>query len=257
MNDDQLLRYSRQIMLPQFDIAGQEKLLQNHALIIGLGGLGSPVAMYLAAAGVGTLTLVDFDEVDLSNLQRQIAHGQADIGSPKVASASNTLKSLNPDIEIFTLHQKLEDDSLLSAVREADIVIDASDNFATRFAINRACALASTPLVSGAAIRLEGQVSVFPHQGNKQPCYQCLYSEDQDEESATCSENGVLSPVVGIIGSIQATEAIKLLTGIGSTLSGRLLILDASTMEFREMHLSQDPNCPVCANKQTHQSATP
>ena len=260
MNDDQLLRYSRQIMLPQFDIAGQEQLLQSHALIIGLGGLGSPVAMYLAAAGVGTLTLADFDEVDLSNLQRQIAHGQADIGSSKVASASNTLKSLNPDIEIFTLHQKLEGDSLLSAVREADIVIDASDNFATRFAINQACALESTPLVSGAAIRLEGQVSVFPHQnneyGNKQPCYRCLYSEDQDEESATCSENGVLSPVVGIIGSIQATEAIKLLAGFGSTLSGRLLILDASTMEFREIRLSQDPNCPVCANKQTNQSAT-
>ena len=256
MNDDQLLRYSRQIMLPQFDIAGQEQLLQSHALIIGLGGLGSPVAMYLAAAGVGTLTLADFDKVDLSNLQRQIAHSQSDIGSSKVASASNTLKSLNPDIEIFTINQKLEGDSLLSAVREADIVIDASDNFVTRFAINRACALASTPLVSGAAIRLEGQVSVFPHQDNEQPCYRCLYSEDQDEESATCSENGVLSPVVGIIGSIQATEAIKLLAGIGSTLSGRLLILDASTMEFREMRLSQDPNCPVCANKQTNQSVT-
>ena len=256
MNDDQLLRYSRQIMLPQFDIAGQEQLLQSHALIIGLGGLGSPVAMYLAAAGVGTLTLADFDEVDLSNLQRQIAHSQSDIGLSKVASASNTLKSLNPDTKVFTINQKLEGDSLLSAVREADIVIDASDNFATRFAINQACALESTPLVSGAAIRMEGQVCVFTHQDNDQACYRCLYSEDQDEESATCSENGVLSPVVGIIGSIQATEAIKLLAGIGSTLSGRLLILDASTMEFREMRLSQDPNCPVCANKQTNQSAT-
>lgn len=261
MNDDQLLRYSRQIMLPQFDISGQEQLLQSHALIIGLGGLGSPVAMYLAAAGVGTLTLADFDEVDLSNLQRQIVHGQTDIGSPKVSSASKTLQSLNPDIEIHTINQKLDGDSLLAAVRAADIVIDASDNFATRFAINRACALESTPLVSGAAVRMEGQVCVFTHQdnedGNKQPCYRCLYSEDQDEESATCSENGVLSPVVGIIGSIQATEAIKLLTGLGTTLSGRLLILDAATMEFREMRLSQDPNCPVCASKQANQSAVP
>ena len=257
MNDDQLLRYSRQIMLPQMDVAGQQRLLQSHALIIGLGGLGSPVAMYLAAAGVGQLTLADFDEVDLSNLQRQIVHSQADIGSPKVTSASQTLKSLNPDIEIFTINQKLEGDSLLAAVRTADIVIDASDNFATRFAINQACALESTPLVSGAAIRMEGQVCVFSHQENNHACYRCLYSEDQEEEAATCSENGVLSPVVGIIGSIQATEAIKILAGFGTTLSGRLLILDAFTMEFREIRLSQDPNCPVCASKQIIQSATP
>jgi len=256
MNDDQLLRYSRQIMLPQFDIAGQERLLQSHALIIGLGGLGSPVAMYLAAAGVGKLTLADFDKVELPNLQRQIVHGQADIGLSKVTSASQTLQSLNPDIEIFTINEKLDGDSLLTAVRAVDIVIDASDNFATRFAINQACALESTPLVSGAAIRMEGQVCVFSHQENHHACYRCLYSEDQDEETATCSENGVLSPVVGIIGSIQATEAIKLLAGFGSTLSGRLLILDAFTMEFREMRLSQDPNCPVCAKKQTNRSAT-
>jgi adenylyltransferase/sulfurtransferase len=254
MNDDQLLRYSRQIMLPQLDVAGQQRLLQSHALIIGLGGLGSPIAMYLAAAGVGQLTLADDDEVDLSNLQRQIVHGMADIGSSKVVSASKTLKALNPDIDVFTVNKRLDGDALLAEVSKADIVIDASDNFATRFAINQACSLESTPLVSGAAIRMEGQVCVFDHQenkhANKQACYRCLYSKDQDEETATCSENGVLSPVVGIIGSIQATEAIKILAGFGSTLSGRLLLLDATTMEFREMKLTQDPNCPVCANKQ-------
>jgi adenylyltransferase/sulfurtransferase len=210
--------------------------------------------MYLAAAGVGQLTLADDDEVDLSNLQRQIVHGMADIGSSKVVSASKTLKALNPDIDISTVNKRLDGDALLAEVSKADIVIDASDNFATRFAINQACSLESTPLVSGAAIRMEGQVCVFDHQenkhANKQACYRCLYSEDQDEETATCSENGVLSPVVGIIGSIQATEAIKILAGFGSTLSGRLLLLDATTMEFREMKLTQDPNCPVCANKQ-------
>lgn len=257
MNDDQLLRYSRQIMLPQVDIAGQQRLLQSHALIIGLGGLGSPAAMYLAAAGVGRLTLADFDEVDLSNLQRQIVHSQSDVGSSKVSSASQTLKSLNPDIEISTITQRLDGDALEAAVRSADVVIDASDNFVTRFAINQACALESTPLVSGAAIRMEGQVCVFNHQEKDQACYRCLYSEDQEEETATCAENGVLSPVVGIIGSIQATEAIKILARFGTTLSGRLLILDAFTMEFREIRLSQDPSCPVCANKQTYQSATP
>jgi len=255
MNDDQLLRYSRQIMLPQMDVAGQQRLLESHVLIIGLGGLGSPVAMYLAAAGVGQITLTDFDEVELSNLQRQIAHGQPDIGSSKVVSASKTLKALNPDIEVFTVNKRLEGDALLTAVQSADVVIDASDNFATRFAINQACSLESTPLVSGAAIRMEGQVSVFTHQGTNQACYRCLYSEDQDEQTATCSDSGVLSPVVGIIGSIQATEAIKLLAGIGKALSGRLLLLDATTMEFREMKLNQDTNCPVCANKRTNQSA--
>jgi adenylyltransferase/sulfurtransferase len=255
MNDDQLLRYSRQIMLPQLDIDGQERLLSSHALIIGLGGLGSPVAMYLAAAGVGQLTLADFDVVDLSNLQRQIVHSQTDIGLPKVASAAQTLQSLNPEVKINAINQRLGVNKLQALVQTADIVIDASDNFSTRFAINRACALEATPLVSGAAIRLEGQVSVFTHQGNDQACYRCLYSEDQNEEAATCSENGVLSPVVGIIGSIQATEAIKILAGFGSTLSGRLLILDASTMEFREMRLSQDPDCPVCSGKHRKQSA--
>lgn len=253
-------------MLPQFDIAGQQRLLSSHALIIGLGGLGSPVAMYLATAGVGRLTLVDDDVVELTNLQRQIAHTQADIGRSKVESATATLHALNPDIEITPLHKRLDSDELHQAVQQADVVIDASDNFATRFAINQACVDTHTPLVSGAAVRLEGQVSVFlnkefnkehnkernkkpngePSADNDAPCYRCLY-DDGPEAAATCSENGVLAPVVGIIGSIQATEAIKLLTGLGSSLSGRLLILDASTLEFREIRLRRDPACPVCS----------
>lgn len=253
MNDEQLLRYGRQIMLPQFDIAGQQCLLKSHVLIIGLGGLGSPAAMYLAAAGVGQITLADDDAVDLSNLQRQIAHTHTDIGSAKVESAAQTLRALNPEIKVSTLQQRLSGDELNQAVQQADVVIDASDNFATRFAINQACVDAHTPLVSGAAIRLEGQVSVFPNQkmnsteGTQSPCYRCLY-DDIPEAETTCSDTGVLSPVVGIIGSIQATETIKLLAGLGTSLAGRLLTLDASTMEFREIRLRQDPACPVCAN---------
>jgi adenylyltransferase/sulfurtransferase len=262
MNDDQLIRYSPQIMLPQFDIAGQQRLLSSHALIIGLGGLGSPVAMYLAASGVGKLTLVDDDTVDLSNLQRQILHSHADIGHAKVESAAATLRAINPEIDVITLQQRLSGNDLQQAVQQADIVIDASDNFATRFAINQACVDTNTPLVSGAAMRMEGQVTVFPNhstsndtaendiakssQGSQHPCYRCLY-DDIPEPTPTCSENGVLAPVVGIIGSIQATEAIKLLTGLGTVLAGRLLTLDASTMEFREIRLRRDPACPVCA----------
>ncbi len=249
MNDHQLLRYSRQIMLPQMDIAGQQRLMQSHALIIGLGGLGSPVAMYLASAGVGQLTLVDFDTVDLSNLQRQIVHRHSDIGRAKVDSAADTLHALNPEIKINTLDKKLTDEALTQAVRQADVVIDACDNFATRFAINQACVSTHTPLVSGAAIRLEGQVSVFPNtpdEASNAPCYRCLY-DDIPEAEARCSETGVLAPLVGIIGSIQATEALKLLSGLGTSLAGRLLTLDASTLEFREIRLRRDPQCPICS----------
>lgn len=261
MNDDQLLRYGRQIMLPQFDIDGQQRLLSSHVLIIGLGGLGSPVAMYLAAAGVGQLTLADDDTVDLSNLQRQIAHTSADIGHPKVESAAETLRALNPEITVSTLRTRLSGEALNQAVQQADLVIDASDNFATRFAINQACVGTHTPLVSGAAIRMEGQVSVFLNEElnedvnhepdnnvTQSPCYRCLY-DDIPEAETTCSDTGVLSPVVGIIGSIQATEAIKLLAGLGTSLAGRLLTLDAATMEFREVRLRRDPACPVCANR--------
>ncbi len=245
MEDEQLLRYSRQIMLPQFDVAGQQRLLDSHALIIGMGGLGSPVAIYLAAAGVGKLTLVDFDKVDLTNLQRQIVHATADIGRPKVESAREHLLALNPEITVETISHKLEDDELLAAVAAADVVVDASDNFATRFAINDACVQARKPLVSGAAIRMEGQVAVFHSERDESPCYRCLY-RDEGELAQTCSENGVLAPVVGVIGSIQATETIKLLSGMGETLDGRLMMWDAMTMEWRTLKLKKDPACPVC-----------
>ena len=248
MNDDQLLRYSRQLMLPQLDWDGQQRLLRSHALIIGMGGLGSPVAMYLAAAGVGHLTLVDDDQVDVSNLQRQILHGTEDIGRAKVDSARDALLRLNPDITIDTIQARLGHDELLTQIDKVDIVIDASDNFATRFALNDACVQASKPLVSGAAIRFEGQLSVFDTRLETSPCYRCLY-RDEGELGQTCSENGVLAPVVGVIGSLQATETIKLLSGIGQPLIGRLLIWDALEMEWRNMRLRRDPACPVCSQR--------
>ena len=244
MNDDQLLRYSRQIMLPSIGIDGQERLLESKVLIIGLGGLGAPVAMYLAAAGVGNLVLVDFDKVDLSNLQRQIIHTTDRIDSRKVESARKTLLALNPEIHIETIDHPLNEPELTDRAAQADLVIDATDNFSSRFAINRACHATRTPLVSGAAIRMEGQVSVFNGQPDG-PCYHCLYPEG-GELDESCSANGVLAPLVGIIGSIQATEAIKILTNSGTSLIGRLLILDAMQMEWRSLKLKADPNCPVC-----------
>lgn len=244
MNDEQLLRYSRQIMLPQVDVAGQEKLLSSRVLIIGMGGLGSPVAMYLASAGVGHLVLVDHDNVDLSNLQRQILHGEDDIGHPKITSAANTLMQLNPQLQVTALDHKLSEEELRETTKNVDLVVDATDNFETRFTINRVCVETGTPLVSGAAIRMEGQVSVFMNRPGS-PCYRCLYREE-GELDTSCSENGVLAPVVGIIGSIQATEAIKILLNIGSTLDGKLLLLDALHMEWRTMTLKQDSECPVC-----------
>ncbi len=244
MDDEQLLRYSRQIMLPEIGFEGQQKLLQSRVLIIGLGGLGSPAAMYLAAAGVGELVLVDFDQVDLSNLQRQIIHNSDSIGLPKVESARHTLANINPECKIHCINQQLDGEALSEQVAQADLVIDASDNFATRFALNEVCVATQTPLVSGAAIRMEGQVSVFTGAPGD-PCYRCLYG-DTIEVEQTCSENGVLAPVVGIIGSIQATEAIKVLTGAGTPLKGKLLILDALHMQWRSLKLSVDPACPVC-----------
>ncbi len=244
MNDDQLLRYSRQLMLPQIDVAGQEKLLASTVLLIGLGGLGAPASMYLAAAGVGHLILVDFDQVELSNLQRQIVHCNADIGRAKVESARDNLLRLNPEIRISILNKKLTPDELLAQIKQAHVVIEGSDNFETRFAVNKACVSTHTPLVSGAAIRMEGQVSVYLNDGDG-PCYHCLY-KDEGELDASCSNNGVLAPVVGIIGSIQATEAIKVITGAGKTLDGRLLLLDAMNMDWRSLKLKKDPACPVC-----------
>lgn len=244
MNDSELLRYSRHIMLPGLGIEGQERLRRASVLVVGLGGLGSPVAMYLAAAGVGRLVLADFDAVDLSNLQRQILHSTERIGMPKADSARIALSALNPEVRIETVKRSLTEETLPDLVAGVDLVVDGSDNFATRFAVNAACFTAGRPLVSGAAIRLEGQVSVFPGQP-RGPCYQCLYPRDGGLDE-TCSTNGVLAPLVGIIGSIQATEAIKVLTGLGEPLFGRLLLLDATAMEWRSLRLSADPACPVC-----------
>lgn len=247
MNDDQLLRYSRQIMLPAVGIEGQEKLLKARVLIIGMGGLGSPIAMYLASAGIGHLVICDFDEVDLSNLQRQIIHSATDrIGMNKAESAKKTLVQLNPQIQVTALTQKLDQKNLYEQVQRADVVIDGTDNFDSRFLLNKICFKAQTPLVSGAAIRMEGQVIVFANQG-KGPCYRCLYKDDADDTATTCSENGVLAPVVGIIGSIQAVEAMKIIMSIGKTLESRLLLLDAYTMDWRTLKLPLDPQCPVCS----------
>lgn len=245
MKDDQLLRYSRQIMLPQIDIEGQQQLLGAHVLIVGAGGLGSPASIYLAAAGVGQITIYDDDIVDLSNLQRQIAHYTDDIGTDKVISTQKTLKKLNPDTQVHIFKQRLTGTTLDETVQKADIVLDCSDNFSTRFAINSACVRHQTPLVSGAAIRFEGQVSVFTPGLHDSPCYNCLYS-DTGEEMQNCATNGVIAPITGIIGCIQALEAIKLITGAGETLTGRLLLLDGLTMEWNSMKLRKNPNCPTC-----------
>lgn len=245
MNDDQLLRYSRQIMLPQIDIEGQQKLLAANILIIGAGGLGSPASIYLAAAGVGKVAIYDDDTVDLSNLQRQIAHYTDDIGTDKVISTQQTLKKLNPDTQVCAFKQRLTGVALDEAVQKADAVLDCSDNFKTRFAINSACVKHQTPLISGAAIRFEGQVSVFTPGSHDSPCYNCLYS-DTGEEMQNCATNGVIAPITGIIGCIQALEAIKLITGAGETLTGRLLLLDGLTMEWNSMKLKKNPNCPTC-----------
>lgn len=247
MNDDQLLRYSRQIMLPSIGIEGQEKLLNAKVLLFGLGGLGSPVAMYLAAAGVGELVLVDFDRVDITNLQRQIIHGTGSVGQLKVDSARQALRRINPDCRIDTVSSRLEGNDLEREVKRADLVIDGTDNFTSRFAINDACVAHQKPLVSGAAIRMEGQVSVFTGQPG-QPCYRCLYGSAVELDQ-TCSSNGVLSPLVGIIGSVQAVEAIKILTQAGTPLIGRLLLLDALEMQWQTLKLKKDPACKTCGEK--------
>ena len=245
MKDDQLLRYSRQIMLPQVDIAGQQALLDSHVLIIGAGGLGSPASMYLAAAGVGRLTLVDNDTVELSNLQRQLAHTETDLGANKADSAAATLRAINSDVEVIALNRRVGAAELDELVSSADVVLDATDNVETRFAINRACLAAKVPLVSGAAIRLEGQVAVFDSRQSDSPCYECLYKGGEGGD-LTCADNGVFAPVVGIIGSMQALEALKLIAQFGDTLVGRLLLFDASSMQWREMKLPRDPNCLAC-----------
>ncbi|MFT5132722.1 MAG: molybdopterin/thiamine biosynthesis adenylyltransferase [Gammaproteobacteria bacterium] len=245
MNDEQLLRYSRQIMLPEIDAEGQIRLAQARVLIIGIGGLGSPVSIYLTAAGVGKLVLVDFDKVDLSNLQRQIVHGQKDIGRAKVESARDHLLALNPEVVLTLIDHVLEGEELLQEVKAADVVIDASDNFQTRFAINEACFKARTPLVSGAAIRFEAQISVFNTADVNSPCYRCLYEESAAVDE-TCTENGVMSPLLGIVGSIQAAEAMKIIMKIGKTLQGKLMLIDILNMEWHTASLPKNPACPIC-----------
>lgn len=247
MNDEQLLRYSRQIMLPEFDIAGQEALLDATALIVGLGGLGSPIALYLAAAGVGRLILNDHDQVDLSNLQRQIVHSGDRVGESKVESAATALRAINPDVELELIPEMLDEPALEALVARSSIVLDATDNFAVRFALNQACVSQGVPLVSGAAIRWEGQVAIFDPRDPQSPCYCCLY-EEGDDAALNCSENGVIAPLVGIIGTCQALEAIKLLAGIGESLTGFVLYFDAKRMEWRKLRLPKNPDCPVCGS---------
>ena len=246
LSDDQLLRYSRQIMLPQIDIDGQDKLCSSRVLILGAGGLGCPAAQYLAAAGVGALVLVDPDTVDQTNLQRQVLFSQDDVGKAKVEAAAKRLHAINSDIELVLVKSILEGEALLDAIQKADVVLDCTDNFKSRFAINKACVDTETPLVSGAAIRMNGQLAVYDFRQPDAPCYSCLY-DDQSNEQLSCSESGILGPVVGTIGTMQALEAIKLIAGFGKSLNGRLMIFDALTMEWQTMGLQADPKCPVCS----------
>jgi len=247
MNDEQLLRYSRHILLPEIGVEGQEKLLASSALVIGAGGLGSPAALYLAAAGVGTITLADGDAVDLTNLQRQILHTTESIGRPKAASGREALGKINPEVKVVSLQQRLQEEELGPLVASSSVVLDCSDNFATRHAVNRACVLHRKPLVSGAAVRFDGQVSVFDLRDDLSPCYHCLFPENAELEEVRCAVMGVFAPLTGIIGAVQAAEALKLLAGAGETLKGRLLILDALAMQWRTVKLAKDPACPVCA----------
>ncbi len=245
LSDQELLRYSRQILLAQVDIDGQLRLKDSRVLIVGLGGLGSPVALYLAAAGVGELHLADFDTVDLTNLQRQVLHDTASVGLSKVDSALNRLQAINPEVRLVAHRSALDEDSLTAAVQAVDLVLDCTDNFATREAVNASCVAQGKPLVSGAAIRLEGQLSVFDPRRPESPCYHCLYGHGSDAE-LTCSEAGVVGPLVGLVGSLQALEALKLLAGFGEPLVGRLLLIDALGSRFRELRVKRDPGCSVC-----------
>lgn len=245
LSDEELLRYSRQLMLPQFDVAGQEKLRGARVLVVGLGGLGCPAAIYLASAGVGTLLLADADTVDLSNLQRQIAHTSERVGVNKAESAAVMLRELNPHPQIEVIPERLEGERLQALVASVDAALDCCDNFATRFALNAAAFAAGVPLISAAAIRLEGQLSVFDPRREDSPCYRCLYEEDADLD-LSCAQNGVMAPLVGVMGTLQALECIKVLTGMGVPLVGKLLLFDALRLQFRELKLRQNPECPVC-----------
>ena len=246
MNDQQLLRYSRHILLDEIGIEGQQRLLDAKVLIVGVGGLGSPAALYLAAAGVGRLTLCDNDTVDFSNLQRQIIHRTGTVGLPKVDSARRAIGEINPDVDCVALPERVDQERLLELVGDADVVLDCCDNFATRYAVNRACVLLRKPLVSGAAILTHGQLAVFDLRRDDAPCYNCLFSEDSESPELRCATTGVFAPLVGVIGTLQAAEAIKLLAGIERGLSSRLLFVDALDMNFMRSELRRDPSCKVC-----------
>jgi len=250
MDDEQLERYSRHMVLPRFGREGQLRLLASRVLVVGVGGLGSPAAMYLAASGVGQLALADFDVVELSNLQRQIIHHTRDVGRPKVESGAERVAALNPGVEVSTLHRLFdaEDATMAREVERAHVVVDATDNFEARFALNRLCVASGTPLVSGAALRWDGQVTVFQPGLADSPCYRCLYTE-VDAEGEACSDVGVFAPLLGIIGSVQAAETLKLLVGAGDTLTGQVLCIDALRMEWRLLKLGRDPGCPVCGSR--------
>jgi len=251
MEDKQLLRYARHILLEELGIEGQERLLAARVLIVGAGGLGSPAACYLASSGVGEIVLADDDRVELSNLQRQILHTTERIGQYKVESGRVMLAQLNPEVKVTPLAVRLDEAALREQAVRADLVLDCSDNFATRHAINRACVAVGKPLVSGAALRFDGQVGVYDLRTTQSPCYHCLFPDAQDVEAPSCATTGVFAPLLGIIGSMQAAEALKLLTGIGQSLSGRLLWLDARTMQWRSVKVARDPQCPVCGHRRT------
>ncbi|WP_288254835.1 molybdopterin-synthase adenylyltransferase MoeB [uncultured Hydrogenophaga sp.] len=248
MNDAQLLRYSRHILLDELGVEGQERLLASHALLIGAGGLGSPVALYLGSAGVGRITVVDDDTVDETNLQRQIAHNLARVGWPKADSVREAIAAINPDVQVNAIRQRADDALLDALVPTADVVIDGCDNFATRQMVNRACVRHRKPLVSGAAIRLDGQLGVFDARQPEAPCYACVFPPDADVEEVRCATMGVFAPLVGIVGTLQAAEALKILSGLGSRLTGRLLMLDGRELAFHEIALKRDPACPVCGS---------
>jgi len=247
MKDDDLIRYSRHILLPEIDYSGQKKITASHVLIIGAGGLGSPAAIYLAASGVGKITICDFDSVDLSNLQRQILHQDNSVGTNKAFSAKKTLNKVNPHIEIISVVSKLNIDEVKKLAKDADVILDCSDNFKTRYSLNKIAFDLKKPLVSGAAIQFDGQLSVYDFRNHETPCYQCLFPDSSSQEEMRCSDHGVLSPVVGVIGSMQAVETLKLLLNIGSSNVGKLVIYDAKNMHWSEMKFRKDPKCEVCA----------
>jgi adenylyltransferase/sulfurtransferase len=246
MDDAQLLRYSRHILLTELGPDAQERFAEAHVALVGMGGLGAPAAQFLAAAGIGRLTLFDPDRVDLTNLQRQILYSTDDVGRPKVEAAAARLRAVNPEVSIDAREQRVGPAELAAIAERADVVLDCSDNFATRHAVNRACVSARTPLVSGAAIRFDGQIAVFDPRDERSPCYHCLFGEGEDVEEVRCATMGVFAPVVGIVGATQAAEALKVVAGVGTSLAGRLLLLDALGMQWREVRVPRDPACPVC-----------